>query len=117
MAVETHEKDQARFDFVDRKLIRACVHCGLCLSFCPTYKLLGSELDSPRGRIYQMRLLHDGKIRVDDENFQLHIDRCLNCRACETACPSGVQYGQLLEAARAVIPPKSKPSACSRTSS
>lgn len=108
MAVETRENGQARFDFVDRKLIRACVHCGLCLSYCPTYKILGSEPDSPRGRIYQMRMLHDGKINVLDENFQLHIDRCLNCRACETACPSGVQYGRLLEAARAVIPPKSE---------
>lgn len=108
MAIETKPGRHPRFDFVDRSLIRACVHCGMCLPSCPTYKLLGSELDSPRGRIYQMRLLHDGVITVEDANFQLHIDRCLNCRACETACPSGVQYGRLLEAARAVIPPKSQ---------
>ncbi|HVC33149.1 MAG TPA: heterodisulfide reductase-related iron-sulfur binding cluster [Chloroflexota bacterium] len=107
MAIETDQVGRARFNFVDRDLIRACVHCGMCLSYCPTYKILGSELDSPRGRIYQMRLLHDGKITVEEPSFQLHIDRCLNCRACETACPSGVQYGQLLEATRAVIPPKS----------
>ena len=106
MAIEVQPDGRTRFNFVDRSLIRACVHCGMCLSSCPTYKLLGSELDSPRGRIYQMRLLHDGQIRVDDPNFRLHIDRCLNCRACETACPSGVQYGRLLEAARAVIPPR-----------
>ncbi len=108
MAVETERDGHSRFNFVDRNLIRACVHCGMCLSYCPTYKLLGSELDSPRGRIYQMRELQDRKITVDDPNFQLHIDRCLNCRACETACPSGVQYGRLLEATRAVIPPRSE---------
>lgn len=108
MAVETEQTGPSRFNFVDRNLIRACVHCGMCLSYCPTYKLLGSELDSPRGRIYQMRQLQDRAITVDDPSFQLHIDRCLNCRACETACPSGVQYGRLLEATRAVIPPKSE---------
>lgn len=107
MAIHPGETNPVRFNFVDRKLIRQCVHCGLCLSSCPTYKLLGSELDSPRGRIYQMRALQEGKIKVDDPSFRLHIDRCLNCRACETACPSGVQYGQLLEATRAAIPPRS----------
>ncbi|MGH2461740.1 MAG: (Fe-S)-binding protein [Chloroflexota bacterium] len=108
MAIDTESTGSSRFNFVDRDLIRACVHCGMCLSSCPTYKLLGSELDSPRGRIYQMRQLQDRAITVDDPSFQLHIDRCLNCRACETACPSGVQYGRLLEATRAVIPPKSE---------
>lgn len=108
MAIETNPTGRARFNFVDRNMIRACVHCGMCLSSCPTYKVLGSELDSPRGRIYQMRQLHDGAITVENSDLQLHIDRCLNCRACETACPSGVQYGQLLEATRAVLPPRNQ---------
>jgi len=108
VAIHPSETSPVRFNFVDRSLIRQCVHCGLCLSSCPTYKLLGSELDSPRGRVYQMRALQEGKIKVDDPSFRLHIDRCLNCRACETACPSGVQYGQLLEATRAAIPSRSR---------
>lgn len=107
MAIQIDADGRPRFNFVDRQLIRQCVHCGLCLPACPTYKILGSELDSPRGRVYQMRALQEGKITVDDPNLHLHIDRCLNCRACETACPSGVQYGQLLEATRAVLPPRS----------
>jgi glycolate oxidase iron-sulfur subunit len=106
MAIETDAAGRPRFNFVDRKLIKQCVHCGLCLSACPTYKILGSELDSPRGRVYQMRALQEGRIHLEDQHFRLHVDRCLNCRACETACPSGVQYGQLLEATRAVIPPR-----------
>lgn len=109
MAVQTESKEgRPYFNFVDRSLIKQCVHCGLCLSACPTYKILGSELDSPRGRVYQMRALQEGRISLDDPNFQLHIDRCLNCRACETACPSGVQYGQLLEATRAALPPRNE---------
>jgi glycolate oxidase iron-sulfur subunit len=89
---------------VPRSLIKACVHCGLCLDYCPTYRLLGNELDSPRGRVYQIRALSEGRISADDPNFRLHIYRCLDCRACETACPSGVDYGRLVEAARAEIP-------------
>jgi glycolate oxidase iron-sulfur subunit len=106
MAIPVATDARSRFNFVDRRLLKQCVHCGLCLSACPTYKLLGSELDSPRGRVYQMRALQERRIQVTDPNFQLHIDRCLNCRACETACPSGVQYGQLLEATRAALPPR-----------
>jgi glycolate oxidase iron-sulfur subunit len=107
MAIQADQNGKAYLNFVDRRLIKQCVHCGLCLSYCPTYKLLGSELDSPRGRIYQMRALQERKIDLLEPNLYLHIDRCLNCRACETACPSGVQYGQLLEATRAALPARS----------
>jgi glycolate oxidase iron-sulfur subunit len=76
-----------------------CVHCGLCLSACPTYDVLGLETDSPRGRLYLMRALAEGTI-TDPANVRVHLDQCLDCRACETVCPSGVQYGRILENAR-----------------
>ena len=79
-----------------------CIHCGLCLNHCPTYRLWGLEADSPRGRIRQMMLVDEGKLALGD-SFVRHIDQCLDCRSCETACPSGVEYGKLVEAARAQI--------------
>ena len=77
-----------------------CVHCGFCLQACPTYLELEDENDSPRGRIVLMKSLAAGGLRADDPDARLHLDRCLGCRACETACPSGVPYGQLLELTR-----------------
>jgi len=79
-----------------------CVHCGLCLSACPTYVELGTEMDSPRGRIYLMKGLADGEVQPTEEVVR-HLDLCLGCRACETACPSGVRYGELIEATRAHV--------------
>jgi len=95
-------------DILDKKLLKECVHCGLCLDACPTYKVLGHEADSPRGRIYQIRQVYEGKISPDDTDFREHIYACLDCRACQTACPSGVQYGAIIEAARAVSEPVSR---------
>jgi glycolate oxidase iron-sulfur subunit len=81
----------------------ACVHCGFCLQACPTYLELEDENDSPRGRLVLMRAVVEGTLAVDDYDVRTHIDRCLGCRACETACPSGVPYGHLLEATRATL--------------
>jgi glycolate oxidase iron-sulfur subunit len=86
--------------------IDACVHCGFCLQACPTYLTLEDENDSPRGRIVLMHAVVEGTLAVDDPDVRTHIDRCLGCRACETACPSGVPYGQLLEATRATLTAK-----------
>src|SRR5450432_3722893 len=83
-------------------LMRQCIHCGFCLPTCPTYAVLGVEMDSPRGRIYQMQAVADGRLEVSDD-FIEHINCCVGCRACETACPSGVQFGKLIEAAREQI--------------
>ena len=83
--------------------VDTCVHCGFCLQACPTYLTLQDENDSPRGRIVLMREILDGSLSPDDVAVRTHFDRCLGCRACETACPSGVPYGQLIEATRATI--------------
>jgi glycolate oxidase iron-sulfur subunit len=79
--------------------LRACVHCGICLPQCPTYRVLGEEMDSPRGRVYLMRAAAEDRIGLTP-TIARHLDLCLGCRACETACPSGVPFGQLLEATR-----------------
>src|SRR5688572_10100911 len=81
---------------IDYELFLDCVHCGLCTSACPTYVETGNENDSPRGRIYLMRAITDQRIELTPE-AQRHLDLCLDCRACESACPSGVQYGKLIE--------------------
>jgi glycolate oxidase iron-sulfur subunit len=85
-----------------RKDLDKCVHCGLCLNSCPTYRDLGLEMDSPRGRIYQMVQIAEGKAAITEDYIE-HMDLCLACRGCESACPSGVEYGKLIEAARAHI--------------
>lgn len=89
--------------------IMTCVHCGFCLQACPTYLAVGDENDSPRGRILLMRSVVEGDLSIDDPAFTSHIDRCLGCRGCETACPSGVPYGQLLEATRATMVQREPP--------
>src|SRR5580692_6788355 len=82
-------------------ILRSCVHCGFCNATCPTYQLLGNELDGPRGRIYLIKQLLEGEA-VSDKT-QLHLDRCLSCRNCETTCPSGVTYHALLDIGRAEL--------------
>lgn len=89
-------------DAPSRPGIETCIHCGLCLTACPTYRTLRTEPDSPRGRIYLMRGLLEGRLAPSEE-LVTHLDRCLDCRACETACPAGVPYSQLLEASRAQV--------------
>ncbi|MDD4978578.1 MAG: glycolate oxidase subunit GlcF [Gallionella sp.] len=82
-------------------ILRSCVHCGFCTATCPTYQLLGSELDGPRGRIYLIKDMLESGTATD--KTRLHLDRCLTCRACETTCPSGVQYGRLIDIGRELV--------------
>jgi glycolate oxidase iron-sulfur subunit len=82
-------------------ILRSCVHCGFCTATCPTYQLLGDELDGPRGRIYLIKQVLEGKPVT--EKTRLHLDRCLTCRSCETTCPSGVRYSRLLDIGRQVV--------------
>ena len=83
------------------EILRKCVHCGFCTATCPTYQLLGDELDGPRGRIYLIKQVLEGQPAT--EKTRLHLDRCLTCRACETTCPSGVEYGRLADIGRHVV--------------
>jgi glycolate oxidase iron-sulfur subunit len=102
--VETHLADFIKDSAEGREaeaILRACVHCGFCTATCPTYQLLGDELDGPRGRIYLMKQMLEG--RAVTARTQLHLDRCLTCRACETTCPSGVRYGRLVDIGRQVL--------------
>src|SRR6266403_1296337 len=85
-------------------ILRKCVHCGFCTATCPTYLLLGDENDGPRGRIYLMKQALEG--REISDRTRLHLDRCLTCRACETTCPSGVEYGRLLDIGRRLVEEK-----------
>jgi glycolate oxidase iron-sulfur subunit len=120
---QSHEESQREFqltlsgfsaiDKPEYEDYSRCVHCGLCANNCPTYRLWGQEADSPRGRIRQMALVDQGRLEIGD-SFVTHIDRCLNCRNCETVCPSGVEYGKILELARAQIEQKYKRPLASR---
>ncbi|HEK1768274.1 TPA: glycolate oxidase subunit GlcF [Pseudomonas putida] len=102
--MQTNLSEQAkrlpRADEAER-ILRSCVHCGFCTATCPTYQLLGDELDGPRGRIYLIKLLLEGQPAT--ASIQTHLDRCLSCRNCETTCPSGVEYHNLLDIGRAVV--------------
>src|SRR6185369_11908502 len=82
-------------------ILRKCVHCGFCTATCPTYQILGDELDSPRGRIYLIKQVLEGA--APTRRTQLHLDRCLTCRNCETTCPSGVEYGRLVDIGRKIV--------------
>jgi glycolate oxidase iron-sulfur subunit len=93
-------------------ILRKCVHCGFCTATCPTYQVLGDDLDSPRGRIYLMKRALEGAPVTD--KTRLHLDRCLTCRACETTCPSGVRYGRLVDIGRAVVEAKTRRGALER---
>ena len=87
-------------------ILRSCVHCGFCTATCPTYQLLGDELDSPRGRIYLIKEVLEGQQVT--RKTQQHLDRCLTCRSCETTCPSGVHYSRLVDIGKNIVEQKVK---------
>lgn len=104
-------KTQLKSEYIDTEkgktadsILRKCVHCGFCLATCPSYQVLGDERDSPRGRIYLIKSLLEGDVK--ESIVQTHLDRCLTCRACETTCPSGVEYSQLLDIGRSELKTK-----------
>ncbi|PWH14268.1 MAG: hypothetical protein DDG60_08280 [Anaerolineae bacterium] len=99
-----------------QKKLSQCIHCGLCLQACPTYAVFGVEMDAPRGRIALMKAASEGRLETEEfrETFTQHISLCLACRACETACPSGVQYGALVEEARLVVERNRQPGLAER---
>ena len=103
-AIPHHPNDSADIAEAE-KILRSCVHCGFCNATCPTYQLLGDELDGPRGRIYLIKEMLEGNTVT--KKTQLHLDRCLTCRNCETTCPSGVQYGRLIDIGRNEIEKRS----------
>ena len=102
MQTEKNDSTQHLVHKPDKELLNACIHCGFCLTSCPTYVLWGDESDSPRGRIQFMKMLADDELQPDRQMTQ-HFDSCLGCEACATACPSGVQYGALIEETRAYV--------------
>ena len=93
--LETHQGKEAN------RILRNCVHCGFCNATCPTYQLTGNELDGPRGRIYLIKQVLEG--HQPGPLTQVHLDRCLTCRNCESTCPSGVDYGELLDIGRELV--------------
>jgi glycolate oxidase iron-sulfur subunit len=97
-SITQHENDTAS------QVIASCVHCGFCLPTCPTYQISGDELDSPRGRIYLIKSALENN-EYSSKSLK-HLDQCLTCRSCETTCPSGVEYGKLLEVGRNFLEPK-----------
>src|SRR5208282_2374497 len=102
--METHLADFVRDTPEGREadaILRKCVHCGFCTATCPTYQILGDELDGPRGRIYLIKEVLEGV--VPSRSTQLHLDRCLTCRNCESTCPSGVEFGSLIDIGRRLV--------------
>lgn len=110
----TREAGLAEAIEAQRERLLPCVHCGFCLPACPTYERLGDEADSPRGRLHLMKAVVEGRLDPGSDAFVVHIDRCLGCRACEPVCPSGVEYGALLELARSVARTRRTPGALAR---